>query len=61
MIRKDAKIEAVLVENDNPKNFKDNDSSKYQTAGYRYQNFFSGRDIKIQYDGVDTYINKYCR
>lgn len=60
MIRKDAKIEAVLVENDNPNKFKDNDSSKYQTAGYRYQNFFSGRDIKIHYDGVDTYIKKYC-
>lgn len=60
MIRKDAKIEAVLVENDNPNKYKDNDSSKYQTAGYRYQNFFSGRDIKIHYDGVDKYIKKYC-
>lgn len=60
MIRKDAKIEAVLVENDNPGNFKESDISKYQTAGYRYQNFFSGREIKISYDGVDSYIKNYC-
>ncbi|WP_226390264.1 hypothetical protein [Penaeicola halotolerans] len=60
MIRRDAKIEAVLVEDDNPDNLKDSDSSKYQTAGFRYQNFFSGREIKIHYDGVETYIKKYC-
>ena len=60
MIRKDAEIEAVLVENDNPVKFEMNDNSKYQTAGYRYQNFFSGRALKIYYDGVDEYIKKYC-
>lgn len=60
MIRKDAKIEAVLVEYDNPNRFKEDDNARYQTAGYRYQNFFSGREIKMHYDGVDEYIKKYC-
>lgn len=61
MIRKDAKIEAVLVESDNPKVYPDDDPSKYQTAGYRFGNFFSGRNIELYYDGVDEYIKKYCR
>jgi NAD-dependent SIR2 family protein deacetylase len=61
MIRKDAKIEAVLVTRDNPKAYDDNDPAKYQTAGYRFENFFSGRSINILYDGVDDYITKYCR
>ncbi|GAB3934921.1 SIR2 family protein [Mucilaginibacter myungsuensis] len=55
MIRPDAKIEAVLIENDNPK--KHNEHSKYQTAGYRFENFFSGRNFKISYTGVKEYVN----
>lgn len=61
MIRKDAKIEAVLVARDNPKAYGDKDPARYQTAGYRFENFFSGRSIQTYYDGVDDYINKYCR
>lgn len=58
MIRKEAKIEAVLVKNDNPNEY--DDSSRFQTAGFRFENFFSGRSIKISYDGVDDYINTNC-
>lgn len=60
MIRTNAKIEAVLIKQDNPKSYKDTDSAKYQTAGYRFENFFSGREITIFYNGVDEYIQKYC-
>lgn len=56
MIRKDAKIEAVLIQNDNPKNY--TGESKYQTAGYRFNNFFSGRELKIYYDGVELYVDR---
>jgi len=59
MIRKDAEIEAVLIPRDNPAAY--DVPAKYQTAGYRFENFFSGRTIKTFYDGVDDYINKNCR
>ena len=59
MIRKEAEIEAVLVKNDNPNEY--DDSSRFQTAGFRFENFFSGRSIKISYDGVDDYININCQ
>ena len=61
MIRKDARIEAVLIERDNPKIYDNNDPAKYQTAGYRFENFFSGRSVEIHYDGVDKFIDKSCR
>jgi len=54
MIRSNAKIEVVLIEKDNPNLF-DNDN-KYQTAGYRFSNFFSGRDLTIKYCGVSEYV-----
>src|ERR1043165_48387 len=61
MIRADAEIEVVLVEKDNPENYADKDKLKndmqYQTAGYRYENFFSGRNPKITYKGIDAYIS----
>lgn len=60
MIRKDAEIEAVLVTRDNPAAYDVKDPARYQTAGYRYANFFSGRKVNISYDGVDDYINKNC-
>lgn len=60
MIRKDAKIEAVLVAKDNPKNYDHKDHLRFQTAGFRFENFFSGRSIDILYDGVDNYINRNC-
>ena len=60
MIRKDAKIEAVLIPKDNPKAYEDRDPARYQTAGYRFENFFSGRKIDISYDGVDEYLQKNC-
>jgi len=56
MIRSDAKIEAVLIEADDPD--KSMGSARFQTAGYRFRNFFSGRDIRIEYDGIATYIKK---
>jgi len=56
MIRSDAKIEAVLREWDDPS--KTTVSGQWQTAGYRYKNFFSGRDIHIEYEGVAKYISK---
>lgn len=61
MIRTNTKIEAVLINQDNPKSYNDTDPAKYQTAGYRFENFFSGRKITIFYNGVDEYIQKYCR
>jgi NAD-dependent SIR2 family protein deacetylase len=61
MIRKDAKIEAVLIDKDDPETFDKKDNARYQTAGYRYSNFFSGRDITISYDGIGEYIKKNCR
>lgn len=60
MIRQEAKIEAVLVTRDNPKKYADNDPTRFQTAGYRFENFFSGRNISISYAGVDDYLNKNC-
>jgi NAD-dependent SIR2 family protein deacetylase len=60
MIRKDAVIEAVLIQQDNPDTYLETDGAKYQAAGYRFANFFSGRNLKIHYDGVEAYINKFC-
>lgn len=60
MIRKDAIIEAVLTKSSDPDTFPVGDNGRLLTAGFRYGNFFSGRNIKIYYDGVDAYINKYC-
>ena len=54
MIRSDAKIEVVLINEDNPENYSGN--SKYQTAGFRFQSFFSNRDLSIYYEGVSKYI-----
>ncbi len=56
MIRSDAKIEAVLHVNDNPDIVPD--EFKHMTAGFRYQSFFSGRELTLNYDGVVEYINK---
>lgn len=53
MVKSEAKIEVVLIENDDPN--KTNDFN-YNTAGYRFQNFFSGRDIHINYGGVEEYL-----
>lgn len=61
MIRKNARIEAVLMHNDDPSNYAPDDSGRFQTAGHRYEIFFSGRKINISYDGVDQYINSRCR
>jgi len=58
MIKASAKIETVLIESDDPS--KHSETSKYNTAGYRYENFFSGRELKIYYGGVIDYINKNC-
>ena len=58
MIRVDAKIEAILIDNDNPS--KHPNESKYNTAGYRFENFFSGRELNIDYSGVVNYVNKNC-
>ncbi len=60
MIRKDAKIESVLTTPDNPDIYEEDDSARYQTAGYRYENFFSGRELIISYDGVERYIKDNC-
>lgn len=59
MIPSDTKIEAVLRQSENPQN-KNNLKEKQQTAGYRYQTFFSGRNIEVFYDGVEDYIDKNC-
>lgn len=56
MIRTNAEIEVVLLEADNPKNGP-GVPTNHQTAGYRYEVFFSGRQLKISYDGVGSYIN----
>lgn len=54
MIRKDAKIEVVLTEHDNPENYARN--NKYNSAGFRYEVFFSGRKLSIHYDGIEKYL-----
>lgn len=53
MIKSDAKIEVILIEIDNPDATSD---KNYNTAGYRFQNFFSGREIDIEYFGVKKYL-----
>lgn len=58
MTRKDVEVEVYLVNGDNPDNYADN--AKYQTAGYRFQNFFSGRNCKIYYGGVQEFVTKNC-
>lgn len=55
MVRPNAKIEVVLRSADNPEKIDGN--AKYSTAGYRFQNFFSGREVNIIYDGVKKYIH----
>ncbi|SMG13000.1 SIR2 family protein [Sphingobacterium psychroaquaticum] len=59
MIKNEAKIEVYLIENDNPEKYKGN--LKYLTAGYRYQNFFSKRELKIEYSGVKGFVKNNCR
>lgn len=59
MVRPDAKIDVVLISSDDPDKKIGND--KYLTAGYRFQNFFSGREINLFYAGVSEYVSKYCR
>ena len=54
MMKADAKIEVYLIENDNPEQYEGN--IKYLTAGYRYQNFFSRRDLTIHYTGVKGFV-----
>lgn len=58
MIRVDAEIEVVLRESDNP--YKNGKKLKpdLQTAGYRFENFFSGRPLDIFYDGVANYLSE---
>jgi hypothetical protein len=57
MIRPNAKIDVVLISSDDPNSDKNN---RYLSAGYRFQNFFSGREIKLFYEGVASYVTKYC-
>ncbi|HEX8270761.1 MAG TPA: hypothetical protein VF581_12780 [Flavobacterium sp.] len=59
MIPADTIIEAVLRESENPLK-KETLKEKQQTAGYRYENFFSGRNIKVHYNGVEDYIDTNC-
>lgn len=58
MTRKNVEIEVYLINDDNPDNYTNN--AKYQTAGYRFQNFFSGRKYTIYYGGVQEFIDKNC-
>lgn len=58
MTRKNVEIEVYLIQDDNPDKY--NDNAKFQTAGYRFQNFFSGREYSIHYGGVQEFIDKYC-
>ncbi|RNI32828.1 hypothetical protein EFY79_19750 [Hanamia caeni] len=58
MIPSSAKIEVVLRPSDNPDNCEE--KFRWQTAGYRYKNFFSGRELTFHYDGVKTFVEKYC-
>lgn len=55
MIRSNASIEVVLIKRDDPDC--NNIGQRYNTAGYRFKNFFSGRKINILYCGVEEYIN----
>jgi NAD-dependent SIR2 family protein deacetylase len=54
MIRKDAVIDSVLIQDDNPENY--DGKSKFKTAGYRFESFFSGRELNMYYDGVNKYV-----
>ncbi len=54
-IRKDAKIESVLISQDDPNSY--SDQAALKTAGYRYQSFFSGRDLTMYYNGVNKYVD----
>lgn len=54
MIRSNAKIKVILIPEDNPDRIKG--EKNYNTAGYRFNNFFSGREIEIKYDGVKEFI-----
>ena len=56
MIRSNAEIEVFLVDQDNPTNF--SGDAKYNTAGYRFQNFFSGRNPRIEYGGVKQFLKE---
>lgn len=58
MTRKDVEIEVYLVPDDDPQNYTGN--AIYQTAGYRFQNYFSGRNCKINYGGVKEFVTKNC-
>ena len=58
MTRKNVEVEVYLVKEDDPT--ADSDNTKYQTAGYRFQNFFSGRKCDIFYGGVQEFIDKHC-
>jgi len=59
MIKSDAIIEVYLVGNDNPE--KCEEKNKHLTAGYRYQNFFSNRELTINYTGVNGFVDNNCR
>jgi NAD-dependent SIR2 family protein deacetylase len=54
MIKKEAVIDSVLIQDDNPDNYEP--KSKLKTAGYRYESFFSGRELNMYYDGVNKYV-----
>jgi len=56
MLRSDAKIEVYLVANDNPELVRE--EIKQYKAGYRYQTFFSGREITIYYSGVEEFMSQ---
>lgn len=55
MIRPDAEIEVILKDVDDPSKY--SEPMKYQTAGYRFANFFSGRKMNINYDGVEYFVD----
>ncbi|MFD2742378.1 MULTISPECIES: hypothetical protein [Sphingobacterium] len=55
MLRKDVNIEVYLTAQDNY--LKLNGAIDYGKAGYRYRNFFSGRNIKMYFGGTLEFIN----
>ncbi len=58
-VKRNAKIRVVLFDRNNPQRYLTNTSKQklnYESAEHRYLSFFSGKNIKITFEGVVQYI-----
>jgi hypothetical protein len=60
-VKHDTVIDVVLRKTDDPKNFPEEHPIQTTLPTFRYTSFFGKRKISFFYEGVECYINQFCK